>query len=65
MDKEVMVEMPQIVFEQIEKVRISGKTNMFDTQAVQWLAFHAGDYEAVNWIEENKRSYVRFLFNGQ
>ena len=51
--------------EQILKIRASGKTNMFDVPAVQRLAFENGYYELVNFIEENKTSYVNFIFSGK
>ena len=46
-------------------VRASGKTNMFDVPAVQRLAFESGYYELVNFIEENKTSYVNFILTGK
>ena len=46
-------------------VRSSGKSNMFDTIAVQRIAFEAGFYELVNFIEENRTAYVRFILTGE
>ena len=57
--------MNEKIKEQIMAVRASGKTNMFDVSAVQWLAFESGYYELVNFIEENKSSYVNFIFSGK
>jgi len=51
--------------EQILKIRASGKTNMFDVPAVQRLAFESGYYELVNFIEENKPSYINFILTGK
>ena len=57
--------MNEKIKEQIMVVRASGKTNMFDVPAVQRLAFESGYYELVNFIEENKSSYVNFIFSGK
>ena len=46
--------------EQILSIRDSGKTNMFDTKTVQYLAFHRGYYELVTYLEEHKKEYVHF-----
>ena len=50
---------------QILQIRAGGKTNMFDVPAVQRLAFENGYYELVNFIEENKSSYVNFILTGK
>ena len=52
------------VFEQILSIRDSGKTNMFDTNMVQRLAYDSGHYELVNYIEEHKKEYVHFIMYG-
>ena len=57
--------MNEKIKEQIMAVRASGKTNMFDVPAVQRLAFENGYYELVNFIEENKTSYINFIFSGK
>ena len=46
-------------------VRSSGRTNMFDTNAVQRIAFENGFYELVNFMEENKAAYVHFIMTGK
>ena len=57
--------MNEKIKEQIMAVRASGKTNMFDVPAVQRLAFESGCYELVNFIEENKTSYMNFILTGK
>lgn len=51
--------------EQILAVRETGRTNMFDTRAVQRIAFDSGYYELVNFIEENKQCYCEFITTGK
>ena len=50
---------------QILQIRASGKSNMFDIPAVQRLAFESGYYELVNFIEEDKTSYINFILTGK
>ena len=57
--------MDKKVKEQILKVRDTGLTNMFDLNAVQRIAFEMDFYELVNFIEENKAAYVRFILTGE
>lgn len=56
--------MNEKIREQLMLVRSSGRTNMFDTNAVQRIAFENGYYELVNFIEENKAAYVHFIMTG-
>ena len=56
--------MNEKIREQLMLVRSSGRTNMFDTSAVQRIAFESGYYELVNFIEENKAAYVHFIMTG-
>ncbi len=53
------------VREQILAIRDTGLTNMFDLNAVQRLAFERGFYELVNFIEEDRKAYVRFILTGE
>ena len=53
------------VKEQILAVRDTGLTNMFDLNAVQRIAFEMDFYELVNFIEDNKAAYVRFILTGE
>ena len=57
--------MNEQIKEQILKVRDTGLTNMFDTNAVQRIAFEMELYELVTFIEENKKAYVHFILTGE
>ena len=57
--------MTEKVREQILAIRDTGLTNMFDLNAVQRLAFERGFYELVNFIEEDRKAYVRFILTGE
>ncbi len=50
---------------QILEIRASGLTNMFDVTMVQSIAFERDFYELVNYIEENRTGYVRFILTGE
>ena len=50
---------------QILEIRASGLTNMFDVTMVQRIAFERDFYELVNYIEENRKGYVRFILTGE
>ena len=53
------------VKEQILAVRDTGLTNMFDLNAVQRIAYEMDFFELVNFIEEEKAAYVRFILTGR
>ena len=53
------------VREQILAVRDTGLTNMFDVNTVQRIAFDAGYYELVNYLEEHRKEYVNFILTGK
>jgi len=57
--------MSEQIKEQILKVRDTGLTNMFDTVAVQRIAFEMELYELVMFIEDNKKAYVHFILTGE
>lgn len=57
--------MTEQIKEQILKVRDTGLTNMFDTVAVQRIAFEMELYELVTFIEDNKKAYVHFILTGE
>ena len=57
--------MDEIVKEQILSVRATGLTNMFDLNAVQRIAFENDFFELVNFIEDEKAKYVRFILTGE
>ncbi len=50
---------------QILEIRASGLTNMFDVKTVQRLAFERDFYELVDYLEENRKGYVRFILTGE
>lgn len=56
--------MNEKVKEQLLAVRGTGLTNMFDLNAVQRIAYDIDFFELVNFIEENKSAYVRFILTG-
>lgn len=57
--------MTEKIKEQILAIRDTGKTNMFDTNYVQRLAFEIHYYELVNFIEEDRTAYVKFILYGE
>ena len=56
--------MNEKVKEQLLAVRETGLTNMFNLNAVQRIAYDIDFFELVNFIEENKSAYVRFILTG-
>lgn len=53
------------VRDQILAVRATGRTNMFDTNAVQVIADEMHFYELVVFIEEHKDRYAHFILTGE
>lgn len=53
-----------VIKEQILAVRDTGETNMFDTNAVQRIAFDHNFFELVCFIDEHKKEYVNFILYG-
>lgn len=64
MEANTKFENEEILKEQIEKIRLSGKTNMFDSQAVQYLAFDDCMTELVLFIADHKQNYINYIFTG-
>lgn len=58
------IKVPQKVYDGIKSVRQSGETNMLDASAVQVLCNKMGFYDAVLWIEDNRRDYAIGIFSG-
>ena len=56
--------MDEKIKEQVLAIRNTGKTNMFDTNQVQRLAYEAGYYELVLFLEEHIADYVHFIIHG-
>ena len=54
------------VFEGLEAVRDSGKTNMFDIPAVVSIAVKMGHFETAVWAVDpvNKRKYAKGILYG-
>lgn len=59
-----MVKAPQDVIAGIEAVRQTGRTNMMDRLAVQYIANELELYSLVVWLEDNPGGYGRGLFEG-
>lgn len=57
--------MTDTIREQILAIRAEGVTNMFDTHAVQRIAFEKGFNEVVEFIESNRKAYERFILTGE
>lgn len=57
--------MTEIVKKQILAVRDTGRSNMFDTTAVQRIAFEMDFFELVVFLKENKAAYVHFILTGE
>lgn len=53
------------VRDQVLAIRATGRTNMFDTNAVQIIADEMHFYELVVFIEEHKDKYVHFILTGE
>ena len=58
------VQVTQAVYDELEAIRTSGVTNMFDYGAVCRYAQEWGYEEAVEWLRENIANYSRLVFNG-
>ena len=59
------ISMDSTVKEQILRVRDTGKCNMLSINEVQRIAFDMEFYELVNFIEENRKTYINFIFTGK
>lgn len=58
--------MPSLVREQILAVRDTGRTNMFDIQAVQAIAYEMDMFELVCFLdnEDSRKEYCNFILYG-
>lgn len=52
------------ILEQVNAIRDTGLTNMFDYQTVQKLAFEHDFHELVCFIEEDRKGYFDLIFCG-
>ncbi|WP_283673603.1 DUF5049 domain-containing protein [Butyricicoccus sp. Marseille-Q5471] len=57
--------MSETVKKQILAIRDTGRTNMFDTHAVQRIAYDLEFYELVIYLEEHRREYAHFILTGE
>ena len=57
--------MTEEVREQIMIIRDSGRTNMFDLNTVQRLAYEQDFFDLVMFIEDHKPEYVKFILTGE
>jgi len=58
------VVVPRDVFQGINAVRLSGRTNMLDRPTVADLAAQMGFSEATAWIMKNPGQYAEGVFRG-
>ena len=58
------VKVPPEVYEGIIAVRDSGRTNMFNIEAVKYWAFHMGYDETMVWLNEHRNEYGRGMIFG-
>lgn len=56
--------MTKKIKEQILAVRDTGETNMFDINAVQYIADRKGYYELVVYLMDNRKEYSNFILTG-
>ena len=64
-DRVTKMIMTDKVFRALMRIRDSGVTNMFAKNVVQRLAFDAGEYELVMYIEEHPKEYAHFIMTGR
>ena len=56
--------MNDTIMKQIMAFRVTGETNMLDTDVVQIVADRMGFYELVIYLEEHRREYASFIITG-
>lgn len=56
--------MDQKIREQILEVRATGRSNMFDVNMVQRIAYEMDFYELVTWLSDHEKEYARFIMFG-
>ncbi len=56
--------MTDTIRNQILAVCATGQTNMFAVKSVQRLAYEMDYFELVNFIDEHRDEYTRFIANG-
>jgi folylpolyglutamate synthase/dihydropteroate synthase len=60
------VPIPPEVLKGIEAVRVSGRTNMLDRNAVAAIALDLGHVDAAFWLDDkaNRKTYAEGVFRG-
>jgi hypothetical protein len=58
------VRVPPDVYQGLEAVRLSGRTNMLDRPAVARIAADMGYDECARWVHANRGLYARGVFHG-
>ena len=66
MDEVAKVKIPAGVFNGLEAVRISGRTNMFDRPVVAAIAMELGFVETAFWLTDkaNHKAFAEGIFRG-
>ena len=57
--------MTETIRKQILAVRDTGLTNMFDTRAVQRIAYEMDFFDLVCFLDEHPKEYVHFIITGE
>lgn len=57
--------MNETIKSQLLAIRATAATNMFDARTVQRIAFEAGYYELVDFIETDVKAYAAFILTGE
>lgn len=57
--------MDEKIKEQIEVIRKTGRTNMFDINTVQRMAYERDFFELVIFIEDEREKYTDYILHGE
>lgn len=57
--------MDEKIKEQIEVIRKTGRTNMFDINTVQRMAYERDFFELVIFIEDEREKYADYILHGE
>ena len=58
------VKVTRAVHDQLEYIRESGETNMFDYTRVLEIAKREGFYDLLDWMVDNKKEYGHGILEG-
>jgi len=58
------IEIDDEILKQLEEIRLSGETNMFDFHTVHRLAYDRKYYDLVIWMDNNKEKYWKGIRKG-